>query len=1427
MEPAEFKELLNRDAWGTIRGFVYQVDTTILRWLSLKENQVLELEKGEDIDIITKDINKGETTRELEQVKFREANITLNKPEVLEILLNFFLHKQQNPTSNLLFRFITNTNYGQERPSIFPDGRSGIEVWQGLSAAASISPQNQDYVFLKTYLLRKVEANISTKDPILLSETEKSISDAWLHFKEFIEKDEQAIAYIRAFDWSFKNDDHIQISQSIYARLIEEKVVSSMVEATNLYPRLFLYVFKLLGQKESKRLNYTDLLMLVPLPELSLADKQLLQVINTIIADHGQRIAILEKQAASTNNNFISLAQEVADIKNYDTVFEFRLSNLPTNPPALIPNGTTRTQRVTDIETLFQKYNWIGFQGINGTGKSQLANLVRGKFHTWFWLDLQGYKQSIEKTVFLIEAFLTNITGTSSGHQVYSDPTIFKVLPPNTLIVFNDLPKVEKNSALATLLNNLARNITVSGTKLLTTSNYNLPSFLVQTLPENCFFEYYDFAFTDDEINEYLTKSGANAPITKYVSLIAAISRRNPQIISSIIYKLKSINWGQDEDVLFDVIFKKEFSQEILDNAQESIKKYIADEMSRELLYRLSLIHWNFKEEVVKAICNIEQIILFPKEKLHDLVNVWVQKQADSYSVSPLIYDIGIDNLPDNIVKNVHITMAKALLSEKVLDHVTATRCIISFISGKEFNSAGLVLLTIYQSAKTAKEIEALDQWGYLNYWSDMEMPVSMSPMIKALLYHEKIRLSHSLAKDYKVYQIKLADLSLNSDISLSKRVTISLMYLSQFNGAEDDLASFWQHAEFAITNWKALDEHYKQPSLPNQILNLLWVPIQGLRSQDDLNRWLDAIQKAEAAFGSDFFQEEVAQTALTLIARSLVATESSKKEEEKNWTALLNKLTNLAIFFRNKPNEVLAAVFINQIITIHFNILYEPHKALALIEDASGTLTDAEAKYLIFENTGKLLYDRDQSESFKWLQQAINLDYTRQAGFIETLIYASAAISTQNSIQAVEYCKRAVELVNQQETYSDLDRIQLMGELGIAYWINENFEKSFICFEEVVHNLLVLKAQTPNKTWIRLFALTGHALGYIASAVAREKVPQTVHDGSDYYKPDQGFYSFNTKDLSDLYVSKNDPIILLHLATFAEGVNDLARSYWWAEKAFDLARKNKDAQIFLMVSVLSAQYALINHHPAEAFESYLLFSAVSNHIEGKVKEKFSKLRYIDFDDIFAKKPSEKWNQAEDRTVLLSILPSLILTLTQQRNYSPKASESVQNLVKLLEDYLPVSSDKLLWELVLELSTKILAGKASEKELRDRANTFAEQDRISLQVICIWGIVNKSYNQEEVMKQMVNIIPYIVELYTVQASIIKFVLVPFVRLICIQVLRELFVGSKQEYRLILEEVEKVDSLDKYALQLLIKPIIKATEIKLRDDRITWLNNIPT
>ncbi len=77
-----------RDAFGTIRGFVYQIDLTIDRWLSLRSSETLELERGEDIDTVVRAMQGDEeSARLLEQIKYRDRTITLRSPEAVEAIV--------------------------------------------------------------------------------------------------------------------------------------------------------------------------------------------------------------------------------------------------------------------------------------------------------------------------------------------------------------------------------------------------------------------------------------------------------------------------------------------------------------------------------------------------------------------------------------------------------------------------------------------------------------------------------------------------------------------------------------------------------------------------------------------------------------------------------------------------------------------------------------------------------------------------------------------------------------------------------------------------------------------------------------------------------------------------------------------------------------------------------------------------------------------------------------------------------------------------------------------------------------------------------------------------------------------------------------------------------------------------------------------
>jgi hypothetical protein len=106
---------------------------SILRWLTLGEGEILELECGEDIDIIQDEIAKGRF-RILEQIKVSGNKLTLNSPGPKASLVNFRKHLLANPTQRLAFRFVTTAEITVERLHYVSTSKSSKSAsWSGRS----------------------------------------------------------------------------------------------------------------------------------------------------------------------------------------------------------------------------------------------------------------------------------------------------------------------------------------------------------------------------------------------------------------------------------------------------------------------------------------------------------------------------------------------------------------------------------------------------------------------------------------------------------------------------------------------------------------------------------------------------------------------------------------------------------------------------------------------------------------------------------------------------------------------------------------------------------------------------------------------------------------------------------------------------------------------------------------------------------------------------------------------------------------------------------------------------------------------------------------------------------------------------------------------------------------------------------------------
>lgn len=267
----------NQDAFATIRGFVHQVDVTIIRWLTLTAPDILELEHGEDIDRLTA-FSQQELQaalsgtgplrdRLLEQVKSLERPITLRTSAVQRAVIDFAVHRWGN-SGQLHYLFTTTASVVRERTSVLSSCSEaelqrlatvgldretpGIELW-GAVRRGHLPPEIQ--VILVQALQRCLAQDIeSTSRPEHVTEAQ------WNRYKALLTPASHTdfLTLIQDLEFNVGQPGGLPLRQEIECALVDHNYADGS-RATRVYEHLFARVFQLLSQSGPKRLTTGDL----------------------------------------------------------------------------------------------------------------------------------------------------------------------------------------------------------------------------------------------------------------------------------------------------------------------------------------------------------------------------------------------------------------------------------------------------------------------------------------------------------------------------------------------------------------------------------------------------------------------------------------------------------------------------------------------------------------------------------------------------------------------------------------------------------------------------------------------------------------------------------------------------------------------------------------------------------------------------------------------------------------------------------------------------------------------------------------------------------------------------------------------------------------------------------------------------------------
>lgn len=390
----------NRDAWFVIRGYKYQVDLSIIRWLSLTGSQHLLLELGEDIDQVNTVVSKntGDLDRELEQVKHLDKSITLRSSACKIAVANAAQHFRLNPGKHLLFRFSTNTSVTVERPSPFEDKRAGISVWESIRKRKCTTSERASRLEKLLALLRSLKKPAEGIDSETWAEFRNFLADASLtDFEDFV----------LHFEWSTHQSGATDVSQEIH-RLVEAETNVGAGKVMSVYPRLFLHVMQVLSRPGEKKLSKESLHDVIA--DLTSTDHEtrMLEFLQTEILSQSRRI---EEVAATTERH----ESAIANARQRILALEFGSVKSPSLSAAIseisigLPPQVTTIAKRADLVSKFQveisNRDWFAIYGSVGCGKTQLAALIGERLESIVYVSLRDLNAQ-ESNFLLYHLFL-------------------------------------------------------------------------------------------------------------------------------------------------------------------------------------------------------------------------------------------------------------------------------------------------------------------------------------------------------------------------------------------------------------------------------------------------------------------------------------------------------------------------------------------------------------------------------------------------------------------------------------------------------------------------------------------------------------------------------------------------------------------------------------------------------------------------------------------------------------------------------------------------------------------------------------------------------------------------------------------------------------------------------------------------------------
>jgi len=1202
----------SRDAYAAIRGFVYQVEHTILAWLDLDEETVLYCECGEDIDYVRQLIDPGSKEsieeRLLEQIKYRQGNaLSLRSKEVLEAIVNFVIYKKSNPHHQLKMRLFTNTSPAKEKGISFPRGLSGLEAWEQVRAGNYNSAETKVAI---AYIRRIITESVSALPPDRAQTLIDFLSPA----------DEQLIIdeLIIPVEWAMGNEDAHEMQPLIEAKITELEYAIELPEAKEIFNRLFVQVFRVLSSPGIKLLDKETLIGIIEKGTLVAADRELLKGIWALMRISEEKIQAISSEVASLHASQQALAREMTkgfqDIMNLVTMPE--ASGLPMmttlkrpavdDHPLLPVSIAPRKESIDSILRTLKEHSWVALTASMGMGKTLLAKILLDccPYKNRFWISLRNinerFDSHINEQLFCIHSIVTGdwklwdafYGGNITTRQI--DETVATSIGSNSLLVIDDLPDLLQVSYLTQRLVTLGAEFRKIGGKVITTSQHQLPQEIINAFGSDIYL--FNVPPMDEEdVKSLLVGVGAPTILLRdsVYSLMLGVTKGHPVLVAATVRWLSINDWKIDN---FSALLSGEPMQEARSETSKLTRQLISDVSTREMLDRLSIVGVPFDAGMASVVGKTEPSIERPREHFDELVGPWIQPLAKSqFEVSPLLQNLWQSYLNPESQKRLHYDIAHEYLKKRTINANDAFQVCIHLHTAEDWKTLVSFLIQFILQIKTPEHAKYFDwvQWFFSpgKEWPDA-IPLGMRIFIRAL----QVSILIMSGREYERYDTDLEQLISKAGDEDTMAVAAARFHTGAvLEQASPGLTA--RRAMEAARAWHLIEHKIPRETPPVAPEMLFWGASAKLREREQIKPIIEVIKGMSEEERRVVFSSDIGPEMSLFFADSCYAIEAAKEQATQNWTEVLAILGELQEIGHLPGAEPLYAAAVRARAIVLADFMDSADEALQVLSKDTPGLNKPSSFVLLSTKSSIMLNKKRLEEAFDNFKEAL----AYKEGSIYRLLYFDtlrrgmiAASRTNHFEHAKVWCKSALNILHDEETgqvaagreYKH-DYLELLGELAWIHWNSGYPIKSCAAMYAIVQRLVTTN-DIDTSRYKETFLKTGHVLGWLASVAYKGEPPSIAIDGKQYMSPYPGIFCSRSPKIAELPKGTNNSFLMSQTAMMASGVGllNLARTAYLA--ASEMA---KQEGLLLYATIMELELASLNSYIGDygaAFASLL-----------------------------------------------------------------------------------------------------------------------------------------------------------------------------------------------------------------------------------------------